>query len=142
MPLPSFDPSQILNPFVTDDDDESEADTDTSDDDNSTGDHNIETFDLDTPTFTIEQRGSDDDDEYSDPTGSFSEWHDSVVRSNHHHSANSIETTHNATVELSTEAYEDLREHLEERHETTFRSHLERLHAETSPRQDTLSDEI
>ena len=144
MPV-SFDPSQIWNPFVSNDDDgEDEQDADAESDDNTdNGGTEPITYGLDPDNVprvevtTSSSNGSDDS-----PYGSIADWYEDVNEHRHRIDSSSIEYQGTAEFELSTEAYDDLREAIREQHSGTFEGHLEQLHQDTSPRQDTLSDAI
>lgn len=164
MPLPSFDPSQIWNPFVSDDDcagssepattsgstanpedDESsnESSTESEDDTDDDGGTEPVTYGLDPDNVprvevTTSSSNRSDNDQY----GSVADWYADVNEHRHRIDSSSIEYQGTATFELSTEAYDDLREAIREQHSGTFEGHLEEIHQDTSPRQDTLSDAI
>ena len=144
MPI-SFDPSQIWNPFVSNDDDESsnESSTESEDDTDDDGGTEPVTYGLDpdnVPRVEVTTSSSNRSD--NDPYGSVADWYEDVNEHRHRIDSSSIEYQGTAEFELSTEAYDGLREAIREQHSGTFEGHLEQLHQDTSPRQDTLSDAI
>lgn len=164
MPV-SFDPSQIWNPFVSNDEDcagsdepattsgstanpedenEEEQDADTESDDNTdNGGTERVTYGLDpdnVPRVEVTTSSSNRSD--NDPHRSVADWYEDVNEHRHRIDSSSIEYQGTAEFELSTEAYDNLREAIREQHSGTFEGQLEQIHQDTSPRQDTLSDAI
>jgi hypothetical protein len=146
MPI-SFDPSQIWSPFVSDDSESEEESSAESDDDTDDGGTEPVTYALDpdnVPRVRVTTEPIDTSDSDDDHPGPLAQWYNTGAEQSHSHSTNSFtaQAEYGGQIELSTEAYDDLREAIREQHSGTFEGHLEQLHQDTSPRQDTLSDAI
>lgn len=117
--MPRFRTDEIDNPFVTEDDGSS---FDSS-----------ETVTVNTEDGVIELEGVTFDSNLS-----HSAWESGQSSSTSSEPIGRIEPDY----EMETDAIEDLVERIHEMENPWFESHMERLHQATSPRQDTLSDEI